>query len=316
MNIHHLLGMAIDFDPGLLRAFVAVKEVGGFTRAGQRLNLTQSAISHQIRRLEEQVGRQLLHRTTRRLTLTEDGEEFLRHAVQILSSLDALALRFQPSPVTGVVRFGVPESFMGDRLPSLLCQFARAFPSVRLDVSVTTYLDLRTMIEADELDLAVVLATSNKKNEQVLRRTQFVWVAAETFEAPSGSLPLALAPAQCVNRQVGLRALAETSVEWHVVFTSPSQQGLRAAVLAGLGITVLTREDVEPGMKIVDGQYGLPPLPKVNFALVWGQSGQTLAAREFAQMILNMPETPRSFVRNRHIPAKVANPIHHDSVPS
>lgn len=294
--------MTLDFDPGLLRAFVAVKEAGGFTRAGQRLNLTQSAISHQIRRLEEQVGRQLLYRTTRRLTLTEDGEEFLRHAVQILSSLDALAQRFQPSPVAGVVRFGVPESFMGDRLPRLLCQFARAFPSVRLDVSVTTYLDLRAMIEADELDLAVVLATPDRKNELVLRRTKFVWAAAETFEAPSGSLPLALAPAQCVNRQVGLRTLAETSVEWHVVFTSPSQQGLRAAVLAGLGVTVLTREDIEPGMKIVDGQYGLPPLPKVDFALVWGQGGQTLAAWEFAQMILNMPQTPSLQI----VPSKAA----------
>ena len=132
----------MDFDPGLLRAFVAVKETGGFTRAGKRLNLTQSAISHQIRRLEEQVGRQLLQRTTRRLTLTEDGEELLRHAEQILASLSALTQRFQPSPVSGVVRFGVPESFMGDRLSPLLCQFARAFPSVRLDVSVTTYLDL------------------------------------------------------------------------------------------------------------------------------------------------------------------------------
>jgi len=106
--------MIMYFDPGLLRAFVAVKETGGFTRAGQRLNLTQSAISHQIRRLEEQVGRQLLQRTTRRLTLTEDGEEFLRHAGQILASLDALTQRFQPSPVSGVVRFGVPESFMGE----------------------------------------------------------------------------------------------------------------------------------------------------------------------------------------------------------
>jgi len=116
---------------------VAVKETGGFTRAGNRLNLTQSAISHQIRRLEEQVGRQLLQRTTRRLTLTEDGEEFLRHAEQILASLDALTQRFQPSPVSGVVRFGVPESFMGDRLPRLLCQFARAFPSRSLFSSQT-----------------------------------------------------------------------------------------------------------------------------------------------------------------------------------
>ena len=284
----------MDFDPGLLRAFVAVKEAGGFTRAGQRLNLTQSAISHQIRRLEEQAGRQLLHRTTRRFTLTEDGEEFLRHAVQVLASLDFLAERFQPSPVTGVVRFGVPESFLGDRLPPLLYQFSRAFPSVRLDVSVTTYLDLREMIRSGELDLAVVLATSEEKNELILRRTQFVWVAAETFYSPGGSLPLAMAPAQCVNRQVALQALAKTSLDWHIVFTSPSQQGLRAAVLAGLGVTVLTREDVEPEMKIVDKEYDLPSLPRVNFNLAWGQGNRTLAAREFAQMILKMTRTRTS----------------------
>lgn len=118
----------MDFDPTLLRAFVAVKETGGFTRAAQRLHLTQSAVSHQIRRLEEQVGRPLLYRTTRTLTLTEDGNDFLQHAEQILASLDALSRRFQPSPVCGVVRFGVPETFLGERLPQLLSRFARAFP--------------------------------------------------------------------------------------------------------------------------------------------------------------------------------------------
>jgi DNA-binding transcriptional LysR family regulator len=282
----------MDFDPALLRALVAVKETGGFTRAAQRLHLTQSAVSHQIRRLEQQVGRPLLHRTTRSLTLTEDGSEFLRHAEQILHSLDALTRRFQPSPVSGIVRFGVPESFMGDRLPPLLCQFARAFPAVRLDVHVTTYLDLRAMVEGGELDLAVVLSMSGGRQERVLRQTQFVWVAAETFEPPGGSIPLALAPAHCVNRQVGLAALEDTSVEWHVIFTSPSHQGLRAAVLAGVGITVLTRDALEPGMKVVDGHYGLPPLPKVEFTLAWSTSDPTPAAREFAQLIMNMANPP------------------------
>src|ERR1700761_4374005 len=110
------MAAVMDFDPTLLRAFVAVKETGGFTRAAQRLHLTQSAVSHQIRRLEDQVGRALLLRTTRSLTLTEDGQDFLRYAEQILHSLDALAQRFRPSPISGSVRFGVPENFMGDRL--------------------------------------------------------------------------------------------------------------------------------------------------------------------------------------------------------
>eukprot|EP01036_Dinobryon_divergens_P002379 gene2379-3130_t len=145
----------MDFDPTLLRAFVAVKETGGFTRAAQRLHLTQSAVSRQIRRLEEQVGRPLLHRTTRRLTVTEDGEDFLRYAQQILDTLDEMTRRFQPSPISGVVRFGAPDNFMGDRLPPLLSQFARAFPATRMEVSVSMHLDLRAMIRAGELDLVV-----------------------------------------------------------------------------------------------------------------------------------------------------------------
>ena len=284
----------MDFDPALLRALLAVKETGGFTRAGQRLNLTQSAISHQIRRLEEQVGRPLLRRTTRSLTLTEDGNEFLRYAEQILTSLDALTQRFQPSPVSGVVRVGVPETFLGDRLPPLLCQFARAFPAVRLDVSVSNYLDLQAMVDSGELDLAVVMSLADRPEGTVLRKTQFVWAAAEIFERPQdASLPLALSPAPCVNRQVGLTALESKSIEWHIVFTSPSQQGLRAAMLAGLGVTVLTHEELEPGMKVVGDPFGLPPLPTANFVLAWSAGGKTAASREFGQLLASMSELPR-----------------------
>ena len=284
----------MDFDPTLLRALLAVKETGGFTRAGQRLNLTQSAISHQIRRLEEQVGRPLLRRTTRSLTLTEDGNEFLHYAEQILTSLDALTQRFQPSPVSGVVRVGVPETFLGDRLPPLLCQFARAFPAVRLDVSVGNYLDLQAMVDSGELDLAVVMSLADRPEGTVLRKTQFVWAAAEIFKRPQdASLPLALSPAPCVNRQVGLTALESKSIEWHIVFTSPSQQGLRAAMLAGLGVTVLTREELEPGMKVVSDQFGLPPLPTANFVLAWSAGGKTAASLEFGQLLASMSEPPR-----------------------
>ena len=285
----------MDFDPALLRAFVAVKEAGGFTRAAQRLNLTQSAISHQIRRLEEQVGRQLLYRTTRALTLTEDGEEFLHYARKILDTQETMARRFRPSPISGVVRFGVLENFLGDRLPTLLCQFGRAFPSVRLDVSVGMNLDLMPMIKAGELDLAVVMTAPGSKEGTPLRRTEFVWVAAETFEVPAGaSLPLAFFPSPCINRKVGTGALEGKDIPWHVVFTSQSQQGIRAAILAGLAITVLARDDVEPGMKILDGQYGLAPLSKVDFTLIWSTGGKTPAAVEFGRMIEQMTKAPRA----------------------
>lgn len=288
----------MDFDPALLRAFVAVKEAGGFTRAAQRLNLTQSAISHQIRRLEEQVGRQLLFRTTRALTLTEDGEDFLQYAEKILDTLDTMSRRFRPSPVSSVVRFGVLENFLGDRLAVLLRQYGRAFPSVRLDVSVGMNLDLMPMIKAGELDLAVVMLAPGSKEGTPLRRTQFVWAAADTFDIPAGeSLPFAFFPSPCINRQVGTASLEGRDVPWHVVFTSQSQQGIRAAVLAGLAVTVLAREDVEPGMKILDGQYGLPSLSKADFSLVWSAGGKTPAAMELGRMMEQLTRSPRKDAR-------------------
>lgn len=282
----------MDFDPALLRTFVAVTDTGGFTRAAERLHLTQSAVSHQIRRLEDQVGRPLLRRTTRRLTLTEDGEDFLRHAEQILQSLDALSRRFLPSPITGVVRFGLPENFIGDRLPNLLRQFACAFPAVRMDVSVSMSMDLRQMVDADELDLAVVIALPDNSGAHVLRRTRFVWVAADSFDIAAGrSLPFAFFPSPCINRHIGVSALDGTPVEWHVMFTSPSQQGLNAAISAGLAITVMIEDDLEPGMRIVDGQYGLPSLPAAEFVLLRRPGGCTPAVAEFGKLVLALPET-------------------------
>ena len=283
----------MDFDPSLLRAFVAVKETGGFTRAAEKLHLTQSAISHQIRKLEAQVGRPLLHRTTRRLTVTEDGEDFLRYARQILDTLDAMTLRFQPSPISGVVRFGVPDNFMGDRLAPLLSQFARAFPATRMEVSVSMHLDLRAMVRTGELDLAVVMSPPGCIEGTQIRRTQLVWAAAGTFEVPAGaSLPLAFFPKPCVHREVAAAALDAAAADWHVVFTSASPHGIRAAVLAGLAVTVLTREEVEPWMKIVDGRHGLPGLPSVDFSLIWSEAGKTECACRFGQLILQMPELP------------------------
>ncbi|MBJ7313969.1 LysR family transcriptional regulator [Rugamonas sp. CCM 8940] len=280
----------MDFEPALLRAFIAVTEAGGFTRAAQRLHLTQSAVSHQIRRLEQQAGRPLLQRTTRSLTLTEDGHDFLGHARIALDALDALTRRFQTSAVAGVLRFGVPETFMGERLPALLGQFSRDYPAVRLDVQVGTYLDLRAMAKAGELDLAVVLGEADAvAAADVLRRTHFIWAAADGFAAaPGASLPLALSPPPCVNRSVAELALAATALSTHIAFTSPSAEGIRAAVLAGLGVTVQLPSDLTAGMRCVDGEYGLPPLPAADFVLVWRGGDKSPAARAFGELLQSM----------------------------
>jgi DNA-binding transcriptional LysR family regulator len=210
--------------------------------------------------------------------------------------MEAVTRRFRSSPASGVVRFGAPDIFMGERLPVLLTQFSRAFPNVRLDVSVGMSLDSEAMVAAQELDLAVVLCVRPQKDRDddgegiVLRRTRFVWAAAESFEAREGSsLPLAFFPAPCVNRRVAIETLDTLPVDWHVAFTSSSQSGIRAAVMAGLAITVLTRDDLEPGIAFIDGRYGLPVLPEAEFRLLWGKGEKTLAAQEFGRLVLDTP---------------------------
>lgn len=278
----------MDFDPPLLRAFVAVCETGGFTRAAERLHLTQSAVSHQIRRLEEQVGRPLLYRTTRKLTLTEDGEDFLRHAEQILQSQEALTRRFRSSTITGVIRLGVPENFIGDRLPQLLARFARQYPAVRLEVSVSVCLDLRAKIDAGELDLAVAVARLDEQGGSILRQTQFMWAAAEAFKRmPNASMPFALSPPPCGMRSMAVEALTASGMEWHVGFTSANQHGLKAAVKAGLAVSIFAQEEIEPWMTVLDGSDGLPPLPEANYILIRKQGDQLPCATELGRLIVD-----------------------------
>lgn len=278
----------MDFEPTLLRSFVAVCETGGFTRAAQRLHLTQSAVSHQIRRLEEQVGRPLLYRTTRKLTLTEDGEDFLRHAEQILQSQEALTRRFHSSTASGAVRLGVPENFIGDRLPQLLGRFARSYPAVRLEVSVSVCLDLQAKVDAGDLDLAVAITRLDQENGTVLRQTKFVWAAADTFKRPqSSSLPFAFSPPPCALRAMAVDALTASGIDWHVGFTSANQHGLKAAVQAGLAVSIFAQEEIEPWMMVLDGNDGLPPLPEAKYVLISKHGDLMPCAAELGRLIVD-----------------------------
>ena len=277
--------MSIDTD--LLQAFVAVHQANGFTRAAEQLHLTQSAVSHQIRRLEETVGRPLFHRTTRRLSLTADGEDFLRHAERILGAQEALARHFRRSPIEGTVRFGVPESFMSDGLPQLLQQFARRCPNVRLEVSVGLTLDLGAMVRDRELDLAVVVSVSGTMKGTLLRRLPMVWAAAEGFERPD-SLPLAYSPPPCVCRQVSIDALDAAGIPWHGAFSSHSLGDLRLAALSGLGVATFTSDNLRPGMVALGERDGLPALPSLDFTLAYGEGPtgeRSPAAAELGRLI-------------------------------
>ena len=188
----------MDYDPDLLRAFIAVHETGGL-RAGKRLHLSQSAVSHQIRRLEEQAGTALLKRTTRSLTLTEDENSC---AMPSRSCGRRTRWRYASSAaVTGAVRFGVPESYVGDACRPCW-RASRASSRVRLDATVDTYLALRDQIDAGLLDLAVTLSLDEdpaspccagpgscgrrERGSTWPRMRRCPWPGAQTLPAPGG----------------------------------------------------------------------------------------------------------------------------------
>jgi DNA-binding transcriptional LysR family regulator len=274
----------MDIDPALIRALAAVKQTGGFTAAAARLNLTQSAISHQIRRLERLVGLSLVERTTRDVLLTEEGEAFLTCGHRVLNALDDLNRRFCRQQLRGVVRLGVPDNFLGNELPEFLARFGARFPDIQLTVSVGMSLNLKELVAVGELDLAVVMDVGGTC-EGALRIEQLVWAAAGLFRHDRHSLPLALFPSPCTNREAALEALTNHGVAWHLAVSSSSPEGILAAVRSGLAVTVLGKTELKAGLRDVGEDLGLPSLPNGAFRLVCSPGQPSDAVRQLQLLI-------------------------------
>jgi DNA-binding transcriptional LysR family regulator len=248
-----------DIDTALLRTFAVLAETLSFSRTGERIGRSQSAVSGQIRRLEDLLGRRLLARDTRNVALTADGERLLAHARQVIAAADALLERFRTPEIAGTVRFGSPEDFATAWLPDILAAFARAHPAVRLTASCALTLPLMEDFAAGRLDLVVVKQDPGRRHPgaRPLWREELVWVAAPgraAAPADAGApLPLVLAPAPCVYRLRATRALDAARLAWREAFVSPSFAGQAAAVRAGLGYAVMPRGKVPDGLAVLDG---------------------------------------------------------------
>lgn len=257
-----------DLDLHQLRAFAAVAEAGGFGAAARVLNRTQSAVSTQVRKLEAAVGRRLFERDTRRVDLTDDGVRVLRHARRLLALNDEALAELRETLVEGRVRLGVPDDYAACFLPGPLARFAGAHPRVELEVRCELSVDLMRPLAEGDLDLVLATRQPTVAGGTLLRRESLVWAAARDRDAHAADpLPLALFPRGCAFRDAAFAALAAQGRRYRVAFTSPSLAGLRAAVLGGLGVTVLARSAVTAAERVLGAADGLPPLPPVEIAL-------------------------------------------------
>lgn len=282
------------FDTTLLRTFHAVVQDCSFTRAAGRLHLTQSAVSAQIRRLEEQAGVVLLVRNTRSVALTPQGEILLGYARAILRLNEDARQQLTGTGESVHVRIGATDDLMSTWLPGVLRQFQGMHPGAMLEVRVGNAAHLLASMDQGELDLVVGCRCQGDQAGQVLWREPLLWACAG--DGPSGSqpLPLALFPEPCPYRDAALAALAAAGHEWRVATVSPSVAALRGAILSGLAVSPLNRSSVTPPMQALGPESGLPALPDVEFAIY-------LRVQEGPQEIAAVADAIARAARRRHL---------------
>lgn len=256
----------LDLDQ--LRTFVAIAESGSFTRAAEAVYKTQSAVSMQMRRLEERIGRPIFERDGRMSKLTEDGERLLGYARRMVRLSDETIAAFDDTELSGSVRLGTPDDYADRFLPEILARFARSNPRVEVSVICEPSLTLMDMARRAEIDLAIVTDCGEMETE-VVRQEPLLWISSASYRAESEEiLPLALSKAPCMWRTAALEALSAVGRKYRVLYTSGNSTAVAAAVQAGLAVSVMAESALRPGMRVLSEAEGYPRLPSCRIGMI------------------------------------------------
>ncbi|MBJ7592780.1 MAG: LysR family transcriptional regulator [Aeromonas sp.] len=262
-------------DPHLLQSFVAIVETGSFTRAGERMHLTQSTISQQMRRLEQQLGCPLLDRSGRQVVTTAQGETLLGLARRILGLLAQAGDRVGEASLP--LRLGVPEDFAAGAMTAVLAAFARQYPEVRLEVQSDLSHALWQAFEAGELDLALI-KQGRGQGEPIARwREPLAWVDSRDWPAGERDpVPLVVFPSEGLYRRQITDALDARGIPWRIAYVSASLASLQGAVSAGIGVSLLPTRLLQPDQVELTHWPSVRP---VELALHLGAGGSEPLAR-------------------------------------
>ncbi|MBX9651145.1 MAG: LysR family transcriptional regulator [Xanthobacteraceae bacterium] len=254
-------------DPSLLQAFVAVAQHQSFTRAAAALNRTQSAVSTQIRRLEEQVGLRLLERSTTRVALSPAGEKLVGYAHRILSLGEEAVQRLHEHEVQGRVRLGVMDDYGTAVLPALLRSFTVAYPNILIEMTTGLTSGMVDRIGSD-FDIVIAMHPAGETAGTSLCREQAVWAASDLLDIKTcNPLPVALYPPGCLFRKWALDALDRSGRTWRLAFVSHSLSAVEAVATKGLAVTVVKESMLPASLSAAGAAHGLPRLPKADIRL-------------------------------------------------
>jgi DNA-binding transcriptional LysR family regulator len=275
----------MELQIGLLKTFLAIIDTGGFTSASQRVHRTQSAISMQVKRLEDTIGQPLFERTGRSFRITAEGEVLVPYARRLLKlHEETVAAMIKPN-VAGAVKIGIIDDYALRFLPNILSRFAAAYPQVQVTVRCEPTSLLVPALENGELDLVLVNGNPGEDGE-IIRHDQAVWVtSANHLTHEEDPLPLAVFHAECIFRKWALEALDAINRRYRVAYQSPSVAGIIATVSAGLAVAILFDSVAPQEFRRLRSDDGFPELPTATIFLKRAPGHSTAAVECMAQHI-------------------------------
>jgi DNA-binding transcriptional LysR family regulator len=278
--------MPHNIDTALVRAFVAVAETGGMTAAASVLNLTQAAVSQQIKRLEETFGSQLFERQRKGLALTSAGERLFGRAKRMLALNDEIWAEMTTPLYEGEVRLGIPNDLVNTYLPTFLKSFASAYPKVRISLQCSTTPSLLRAMQNGEVDLTLTTEIGCGSDGESLATEQLVWVGARGGDAyRQRPLPVSIGCCGCAFQAPVLDALRTHEIPWRMVSEVTNMDAQVATAQADLAVMTSLASTVPGHLEVLPSRAGLPALPAFSINLYLPRAGATDIARELARHI-------------------------------
>lgn len=283
------------FDPIQLKSFVALAETRNFTRAAERLGISQPTVSQHVRKLEQAAGRVLVTRDTRDVRLTDNGDALAGFARTILAANDVATRYFSGAAMRGRLRFGTADDLAITGLPRILREFRQLYPQINLELTVSQSDQLHRRLKAGALDLVFVKWVSGTQEGEVVKQDTFAWVGLEeTVLEPGAPVPVIVYPAPSLSRQLALDALEDAGRTWRVTCTTKQISGVLAALRAGIGIAVMPTSLVPEDLKIITKRFNLPPVGDVDFTLIRNPLANTEVVDALTRAIMGRKLTPLS----------------------
>ena len=262
--------MTVLLDIDQLRTFITIAETGSFTKASEVVHKTQSAVSMQMKRLEERVGTPIFARDGRASRLTDEGDRLLDYARRIVKlNMEAVA-SLSNAELSGRVRLGVPDDYADRYLPEIMARFSATHPHVELTVVCDPSSDLIDRIDTGDLDLAIITdCDMSSRESEIIRREQLLWVTSARHSVHLDEpLPLALGRQTCDWRREAITKLQAIGRPFRILYTSSNSTAVSAAVLSGLAVSVLAESGLRPGMRVLGPADGFPALAPCRIGLL------------------------------------------------